>query len=302
MTDAERPAIAGELAGVTSAGVALVLALAFALVFFTVKHHLAAVSPFVDDPYDAVGSFGIQIALAAAMASAARAIVCPIAASGDRERLFILRGHAVVLTAILVTALSDVVAIGRHLSISFASPAGRAVTVLTAGVVAASAAAVAGLVRMTHTVVPIRRWCFAALLCLGEVVILAAYPEESRRSVPGALAAAFMGMAVVLSATWGLTETLLPSDRTAESLLERIGAALGITGEGRPARLLHHPWRYLTAAAVAAGAALVAVEALGEGLPSGSGRVVMLVSVIVGIETGGIPLGAVMFRRPLGLF
>src|SRR5512141_816551 len=65
---------------------------------------LAVVNPFAEDPYDAVGSFGIQLAFFAALLSLIRAFR-PYATKEfpSNQPLLILRGEIVALLAISVT-------------------------------------------------------------------------------------------------------------------------------------------------------------------------------------------------------
>ncbi len=75
---------------------------------------LGEISPFADDPYDAVGSFAFQLALLVGALSYGRALrlredpgLAP--SSGALARL-ILRGDLLVLFAILATLLADTLA------------------------------------------------------------------------------------------------------------------------------------------------------------------------------------------------
>jgi hypothetical protein len=54
--------------------VALAVAAAFVVFFFASKHRFGEVNPFAEDPYDAVGSFGIQLAAVAALAAWLRVV------------------------------------------------------------------------------------------------------------------------------------------------------------------------------------------------------------------------------------
>jgi hypothetical protein len=68
------------------------------------------INPFGQDPYDAVGSFAIQGALLMGIRTYARALRLRDAPpQADKTRL-ILRGNALVLSAILVTLIADAIA------------------------------------------------------------------------------------------------------------------------------------------------------------------------------------------------
>jgi hypothetical protein len=68
------------------------------------------INPFAQDPYDAVGSFAIQVALLIGILTYARALrLCDDSAQATKARL-ILRGNRLVLFAIGVTLSADAVA------------------------------------------------------------------------------------------------------------------------------------------------------------------------------------------------
>ncbi|MFN8177828.1 MAG: hypothetical protein U0167_07870 [bacterium] len=87
------------------------VAVAFAVFFELGKNGpFREINPFGDDPYDAVGSFGVQVALVVAVLSYARALRWRSDASQASKARLILRGDALVLSAILITLVADGVA------------------------------------------------------------------------------------------------------------------------------------------------------------------------------------------------
>ncbi len=88
----------------------LVLAIVFYLFFQVNKHNPFAMgNPFAVDPYDAVGSIAIQLALLISLLSYARVLRCREDPNQLKERL-ILHGNILVLAAIFITLCSDTVA------------------------------------------------------------------------------------------------------------------------------------------------------------------------------------------------
>ena len=83
--------------------------------FFAVTKHSTAFrpfSPFDVDPYDVVGSFTFQIALAVAALNLLR--LHRVERNGKEGRLvFVVRGIRVVAAAIAITMISDVIAVAR---------------------------------------------------------------------------------------------------------------------------------------------------------------------------------------------
>ncbi|HEY6307601.1 MAG TPA: hypothetical protein VI488_14205 [Candidatus Angelobacter sp.] len=83
--------------------------------FFDITKHgdLGDISPFAQDPYDAVGSFAFQVALLVGALTYARALRLTESCSAPRARL-IVRGNVIVLGSITATLLSDVTALVLH--------------------------------------------------------------------------------------------------------------------------------------------------------------------------------------------
>jgi hypothetical protein len=73
-----------------------------------------AINPFAEDPYDAVGSFAVQGSLLIGILTFARALrLCDDPAQAGKMRL-IIRGNGLVLFAILITLVTDAVAVLVH--------------------------------------------------------------------------------------------------------------------------------------------------------------------------------------------
>lgn len=100
-----------------NAAVVLVLAVLFHWLFMFTKHDaaLSKIIPFGDDPYDAVGTFAVVIGILIALLSLARAFrpyrphAPPI-----EHRVYLVRAQTAVVLAVLITLVSDAVAMTRH--------------------------------------------------------------------------------------------------------------------------------------------------------------------------------------------
>jgi len=86
-------------------------AIAFYL-FFTVSKNppFRDINPFNDDPYDAFGSFGFQVALLTAIVTYARALRLRESVAQSAKARLILRGNIVVVSAILISLVADAAA------------------------------------------------------------------------------------------------------------------------------------------------------------------------------------------------
>ena len=114
----------------------LVLALLFYLFWQICKQQpaLAQVATFTEDPYDAVGSFGTQFAVFAALLSLIRAFR-PYQPDtvGDGRRLLFARGAYLTCLSIAVTLGADIVAMLRYPSVWLGSAAGYVLVALVCG-------------------------------------------------------------------------------------------------------------------------------------------------------------------------
>ncbi len=285
----------------------LAAAAAFTLFFFSAKHRpaFAGVAPFGEDPYDAVGSFALQLAGVAAALSTLRALR---GSTGGRissfRGLLILRGAGIALLAVFVALLADLVAMARHPAAWLASPAGHGLLALLALFTLASAGGLIGIVRTGKDAEARPRppsWAGAVATGGMVALLLAFYPEAWRRGLAGAILTALFGTVLLFVSVRIAAGALLSQDAgPSEDLLDDLSALLG-KSEALSRRLRARPWRVVVLAALAGGLALALVQAVGEGLPPTTGRALLFLGVFTGLEAAGILLGCVLFRRLLGL-
>ncbi len=279
--------------------------------FFAAKHRtpFARIVPFGEDPYDAVGSIGFQLALVASLISLLRgARRYDGAGVPAAQAALALRASITALLAVFVTIQADAVAMLRHPRLWVHSPIG---SILAPGLVIVAIASLSGavLLGLAHgRYVPESRpaWRRGAATILVCVALLALYPESWREAgLAGALGTALAGMALLFAETWALMLAIAPpgGGRT-EDLLDDLAAVFGRAGAapGRVTRWLRAaPWRLAMIVALAGGVGLAISQAAGEGLPSGAGRAALVLGVFTGLEAIAIILGYLFFRRPLAL-
>lgn len=285
--------------------------LGFTAFFFAAKHRvgLARIAPFGEDPYDAVGSFGIQLAVAAAVISLLRG-----ARHRDRagipapQAALVLRGSITALLAVFVTFQADVIALLRHPGVWTRSPIGSTLTLglVVVALATLSGAALLGLAHRRLAALSRPSWALGAAAAVLSTALLAVYPEPWRQAgFPGAIGTAFLGTALMFVEVWALTQAIAPPGASLpEDLLDDIGAILG-RGSAPPSAVTRWlraaPWRFAAIVAVAGGVVLALSQAIGEGLPPGTGRAVLVLGVFTGLEAAGILLGYLCFRTPLAL-
>ena len=115
---------------------AFVLAVLFYLFFQVSKHDpaLSQVNAFAEDPYDAVGSFGVQFALFTALLSLVRAFR-PYQADKalDSQELLLVRVEYFSCLSIALTLVADIVAMIRHPAVWIGRPTGYLLAALVGG-------------------------------------------------------------------------------------------------------------------------------------------------------------------------
>jgi hypothetical protein len=106
MTDQEARRVHRITAAITA------LAVVFCLFFQVNKGGpFRAINPFGNDPYDAIGSFAIQIALLVGLLTYARGLrLREERVTQEAKARLILRGNLLVLAAVLVTLFADIIA------------------------------------------------------------------------------------------------------------------------------------------------------------------------------------------------
>lgn len=298
----------------------------FFLAFFDTSKQipaLALVNPFAEDPYDAVGSFGVQLSFFAALLSLIRAFR-PYATKEipHQQELLILRGEAVALLSILVTLTADLVALLRYRTMWRNSFAGWILAALVGGL-------------LLWTVLPglafYRRAVKSSIdfagqswrrivLFLISLLILAIYPADLLESIPGGIFTALLGMMLLFISTWALATAIFPPTETQfEDVLDDFTAMYRGVKSRVPFvsrlekfadmkwldRLLQwlnprrHRWNFILLIAVITGGSLMLVESLREGI---TGNLVLLIlAIFIGIEGLGIVLGYFLFREFLAI-
>ncbi|HEY9165415.1 MAG TPA: hypothetical protein VIS48_04585 [Candidatus Kryptonia bacterium] len=310
-----------------------ILAVVFAAFFFVSKHvtALARVNPFSEDPFDAVGGFGVQLTLFTAIVSMLRVFIprstSDISAS---QKLLVIRGCTVSVQSVAVTLAAYVVAMIRYPSEWIFSPQGRILAFLVAGMTILAAITAWRIDLLAYNAglsadLPARR--MALINCLVGILILGIYPAEWRQTIFGSIVTAVLGVVVLLLLTWALAAALSPRiDIHIEDFLDDLGS-LGkwleskgkvlagiVKGLGKilsvaPAesRALginprKHPWNFAIVVSLVAGILLALFKASTEGLFHDTSRLILVSVTMIGIEFVGVLLGHFLFTRYLGIF
>jgi hypothetical protein len=302
------------------------------LTFFNASKHcpaLAEISPFIEDPYDAVGSFGIQLAFLSALISLVR-IFRPYPHSMASNNLaLILHGAAVSLAAIVVTLTADMIAMLRYLPDWIGSFTGWLLVAVIGGFMVLTAWVWRMIVR-TGQSLNLLSGCHSRgqtlLICLGGLIILTFYPEAWRQDIPGGILTALVGMVILLICSLVMVKSVFPpvGEQYEDFLDDLLALYRWLEAQAHDASFLfsqmeklariswmrafinglnprQHSWNFVILVALGMGIALVIVEAIGEGAPD-PGAMLMVLTVFIGIEGVGVSLGYALYRRFLGIF
>jgi len=313
--------------------IVLFLAVAFTVFFFVSKHNQALVhiNPFADDPFDAVGSFGVQLTLFTALLSMIRVYIPHVNNEmSASQKLLVIRGCTVSVQSVAVTLAVYVVAMIRYYNEWIFAPDGRILAFMVAGMTILAAITAWRIDLLAYNAglssdLPSRR--MALINCLVGILILGIYPAEWRQGPVGAVATAVLGVLLLLFLTWSLAAALSPRiDIHIEDFLDDIaGVDRALKAKGKTAsRILDgianifakpplaglvrtfnprkHVWRFAVLVALVAGVLLALFESLRESTLFNSGRFAVIVAVFIGIEGAGVLLGHVLFTRYLGIF
>lgn len=265
--------------------------------FMFAKHDpaLRGVIPFGDDPYDAVGSFGVMVGMLIALLSLVRAFRPYREAPSLTQRANLVRSQEAVVLAVFMTLTSDVVAMARHPSM-WVGTASRDRLIALVGGMAVVAAAVQLLIRASQRELPergVKHWKAAVSATLLAIMVLAAYPEQLIHGTATHLLTVVAGAIVLFAPMRPLLNALVPY-KSDKGRMEKIPARGQFSTAGRR-------WGI----AALAGAVIGACAFLGE-IAEGSGAVPMnrlafVASVFIGLGLAGFLIAYAFLREPLGL-
>jgi hypothetical protein len=311
---------------------ALLLTALFILLFDRAKHEpgLAKVNPFAEDPYDAVGAFGVQLGLVCAILSAIRAFRTDLKTESLYNRYtYTLRAIAVSQLAIIVTMLADIVALVRYTSLLERSPEGDLLIAFTGGLFLLASGFCLYLIRLANrrgvcSQNPLRPRQIVLLLIV--LVLLGIYPGGWRDGTTGAILTAAVGMVFLFYPVALLSKAMFPCPDVPEKdliddlqgiyqnrkprsgylalLTASIGHGAGLPGLRKIVNLINprkHEWNLLALMAILAGFLLALAEIFRGGLSRGVGQALLVTVMFMVLESAGVFLGYALLRRFLGL-
>jgi hypothetical protein len=274
-----------------------ILAALFYGSFMFAKHDPAFrdIIPFGEDPYDAVGSFGVIVAMLIALLSLARAFRPLREAPSAAQLFYLVRSQQAVVLAVVITLSADAVAMARHASM-WTGAASRDRLIALLGGITTVAIAVQLLVRASQRTIPqagSNRWIRAAMVTLLILLVLADYPEQLIGRLPAHLLTVVVGAIVLIAPMRFLLIALVP-DPACEERMEKRPSHGKFSTAGRR-------WTMVVLVGILIGASAFMGE-IAEGSGASSiGRLVFVASVFIGLGFAGILIAYAFLAKPLGL-
>ncbi len=266
-----------------------VLAVLFYEAFMFAKHApaLRHVIPFGEDPYDAVGSYGVVVGGLIAALSMFRAF----RPYGERppsmaQRVYLLRAQTAVVLIVWITIAADTVAMVRHPSMWVNAPS-RNELIAVLGGLALFSVAVQVIIRNSQEKWPERvLWGRGAMFFLIAMAILAFYPEQLIQRITTHLLTVVIGDCVLFAPIGALLPALVPYVPDATANRRRT-----LSARAR--------WGIVLVLGVLIGAALFIGEMSEGGGPSGI-RLAFVAAVFVGLGAAGLLIAYAFLEKPLG--
>lgn len=273
------------------------LAVLFSWAFMFAKHDpaLRNIIPFADDPYDAVGSFGVIVGMLSALISLVRAYrPYPEPRPSLPERVYLVRSQLAVVLVVLATLAADAVAMARHFS-SWTGAASRNTLIVLLGGLAITAIAVHLLIRAAQENLPktdSSPWKRAATAVVLAILILVFYPERLIDGTATHLLTVVVGAFVLFAP--------MPSLLTALAAYKAGGAAAETTRTRGRFSSSKYRWVLVLLVGLLTGVGALAAEMQEGGSLPTVGRLLFVASVYVGLATAGVAIAYAFLAKPLG--
>jgi hypothetical protein len=308
--------------------VVFLFSIIFGWFFFYSKHNsfLADVKVFNEDPFDAVGSAGIQVAFFSACISLYRISISYL--SQNLNLFLILKGNSVVLVSVEVTMVSNLISLTRFADKWTMKSSGIIflVMVFTFLILAIILHLwTLSIVKETEIRQKIRFVPFKLIWVVLGFLILIIFPSFLNESVLGAIFTALAGIILQITIAWNLSSLLIPDctlssidliddtlsfwtyfknhflhDRGAiqKTIITETNFTLPIFNWLNPRK---HRFNLILTLCSLGGVLIVLIHAIGEGWSGTNIRSLLVSLIYFGLEFIIILLYFSLFSRYLGL-
>ncbi len=270
---------------------AVCLAIGFLFFFQFTKHDpvISAIMPFGNDPYDAVGSFGIIIAGVLSILSVMRAFH---RTRTERQKMLIARTQVTVAAVVVVTLVGDSIAMVRHIPMWLGHAGATKLLVLMAGMLVC-ALLLSLVIRFSIRDIPLaaRSWKKAMIISIIAIAVLALYPESVIQTTVGELCTLLAGILLLFIPLSELPTAFIPFNvelPEADETPRRMGA--------------WKEWGAMALLGLGVGMALLVGEWSGEGAPGTPALKILIASIFILAPIVGILIAYYSLRKPLALF
>ncbi len=275
------------------------LAAVFSWSFMFAKHNpaLRTVIPFGDDPYDAVGSFGVIVGVLISLLSLVRAFRPYRNPPSSAQCVYLVRSQHAVVLAVLITVGADVIAMARHPGTWTGTSSRNELIVLLAGL-AVVGVGVQRLIQVSQpeamksasTAAP---WGKASLLAVLAILVLALYPERLTEHLGTHLATVLVGDLVLFAPMPLLLISLVPY---------RGGTGqIAVADQGRKVLSARRRWGLIVVLGLMIGVWLFLAEVAEPGTRLPPNRLLFVGAVYAGLTIAGLLVAYGLLGGPLGV-
>lgn len=277
------------------------LAALFYWSFMFAKHDpsLRGIIPFGEDPFDAVGSFGVLAGGLIVLVSLVRAFRPYSKPPSGAQRAYLLRGQMAVALAVCLAIAADAVAMARHPSRWIHAASHNELLGLLGSLGALSFAVQLLLCASRETIPRFTKGAAgaAAAPTLLAMLILALYPEQLIDNTAAHLLTVVAGALVLFAPMRPLLTALVPLvpyDDACETETRIVPERNGLMRAG-------YRWGFVLLVGVLVGFCIFVAEITEGGGTQPVARLVFLASVFIGLASGGLLIAYGFLGKPLGL-
>ncbi len=311
----------------------LILSLLFITFFFTSKQNpiFININPFADDPYDAVGSFTIQLSFFAALICLLRAFrPYNKTTIQNNQRLLLLRGLIISILSMLITLITDMIAMIRyHLNwIHFYD--GQLLAAIVIGMTLFTLSAIWLIIRISEEKIIISSNGLKIIIIFFVFysIIFAIYPSNWRQSIYGevftvaiGLLLSFLFLRIIVSPIFPLNPNVPFEDllddlsaiiswikkqnkffKITFSLLEKLLSLFILRRFSKWLNPRFHKWNLAILISLLFAIYLTLNQTIGEGINTSSKNFLLIVIIFLFFESSAVLLGYKLFADYLGIF
>jgi hypothetical protein len=281
-----------------SALIVMAFAGLFYFFFMAAKHDptFSSVNAFANDPFDAIGSFGVQAAALLGVLCLIRAFrPYPTPGPSQEDKVLLARTEALVVLAGGITVAGDIVAMVRNPMLWMGTIQGYQLVAFLGLMLLLTLGAGVLTQRLlhqnySHSDQKFGRKVFVASVL--AVVILTVYPHNILQSLVGALGTVILGAILLFTLMWSWGMWLIPYQSVEREMKVKVPLIWD--------RLQKYQWASIVLLGVFIGFLLVLAESIEAGRPQPLLAHLFVLAVYVGLETTGLLIGFGMLRKALG--